>query len=106
MLKCKKATTITNKKGVSFAIDKQRGGYPSIYNDEQFLNLDIVQDLAAQFDEFFIDLTDIGAGSKTAPDKVQLIQSFEALLKGEKDAPNQLRAMINESTQQQYIQGL
>ncbi|MBV1951355.1 MAG: U32 family peptidase, partial [Cycloclasticus sp.] len=30
MLKCQKATTITNVKGISFAIDKQKGGYPSI----------------------------------------------------------------------------
>ena len=36
MLACTKATTITNVKGVSFNVDKQRGGYPSIYNHEQF----------------------------------------------------------------------
>jgi len=64
MLKCKKSTTITNVKGVTFAVDKQKGGYPSIYNHEQFLNVDIVSDLADLFDEFFIDLTNIGAGSK------------------------------------------
>ncbi|MGB2009411.1 MAG: peptidase U32 family protein, partial [Cycloclasticus pugetii] len=75
MLKCQKATTITNVKGVSFAIDKQKGGYPSIYNDEQFLNLDVVNDLADLFDEFFIDLTNIGAGSKEEQNKRQLIDS-------------------------------
>ena len=53
MLKCTKATTITNVKGVSFAVDKQRGGYPSIYNHEQFLNSEIVDDLGHVFDEFF-----------------------------------------------------
>jgi len=106
MLKCKKATSITNKKGVSFAIDKQRGGYPSIYNDEQFLNLDIVNDLSDLFDEFFIDLTDIGAGSKEIPDKKQLIQYFEALLKGDENSQTQLHHLVAESTNQQYIQGL
>ena len=117
MLKCKKATTITNKKGVSFAIDKQRGGYPSIYNHEQFLNTDIVHDLSGLFDEFFIDLTDIGTGSKElAVDKSQLIQYFEDLLKAEsegmgmdnnhKSAQTQLNQVISESTHAQYIQGL
>jgi hypothetical protein len=50
MLACEKSTTITNVKGVSFAIDKQKGGYPSIYNNEQFLNVDIVNDLGDLFD--------------------------------------------------------
>ena len=106
MLKCKKATTITNVKGVSFAVDKQKGGYPSIYNHEQFLNLDIVSDLADLFDEFFIDLTNIGAGSKAEPDKAQLIKYFEDLLNGDDQAPQQLSDMVSVSTSAQYRQGL
>jgi len=106
MLKCTKATTITNVKDVSFAVDKQKGGYPSIYNNEQFLNLDIVNDLADLFDEFFIDLTNIGAGSKAELDKAQLIKYFENLLKGDDQAPHQLRDMISVSTNAQYRQGL
>ncbi len=120
MLKCKKATTITNVKGVSFAVDKQRGGYPSIYNDEQFLNFDIVNDLEGLFDEFFIDLTNIGAGSKAELDKAQLIEHFENFLNGDVDgdsinnitknkreqAQQQLSDMITVSTNAQYSQGL
>ena len=107
MLKCKKATTITNVKGVSFAVDKQRGGYPSIYNDEQFLNTEIVRDLADLFDEFFIDLTDIGAGSKPAQDKVTLIQLFESLLNGDDgEAEFELMDRISKTTSAQYVQGL
>ncbi len=106
MLSCKKATTITNVKGVSFAVDKQRGGYPSIYNDEQFLNLDIVDDLAGQFDTFFIDLTDIGTGSKAPPDKAQLLKHFADLVRGDQQAPQQLQHMISAWTNTQYRQGL
>ena len=111
MLKCQKATTITNKKGVSFAIDKQRGGYPSIYNNEQFLNIEIVKDLSGLFDEFLIDLTDIGSGSKAKQDKVQLIKQFESLLKSgaensETESSLNLHNLITESTNAQYIQGL
>jgi len=111
MLKCKKETTITNVKGVKFAVDKQRGGYPSIYNHEQFLNADIVNDLGDLFDEFFIDLTNIGSGSKQEHDKAQLITHFENLLNSEsesnkKHAAEQLHSIVTLSTNAQYSQGL
>ena len=106
MLKCQKATTITNVKGISFAIDKQKGGYPSIYNDEQFLNMDVVEDLADLFDEFFIDLTNIGAGSKVEQNKTQLVEYFEQMISGESAAKDQLNKMVPLSTMAQYRQGL
>lgn len=106
MLSCEKATTITNVKGISFAVDKQKGGYPSIYNDEQFLNLDVVEDYRHLFDEFFIDLTNIGSGSKAELDKVALIQHFEAVLAGDQAASLQLNEMVTVSTHAQYQQGL
>jgi putative protease len=106
MLKCEKSTTITNTNGVSFAVDKQKGGYPSIYNNEQFLNVDIVNDLGDLFDEFFIDLTDIGSGSKTEPDKAQLITQFENILNGDENAQQNLHQMVTLSTRNQYRKGL
>jgi len=106
MLTCSKATTIMNVKGVSFAVDKQKGGYPSIYNHEQFLNTDIVSDLGDLFDALFIDLTNIGAGSKAEIDKAQLIQNFENLLKGDAQSAQQLSELVRVSTNAQYSQGL
>jgi putative protease len=106
MLTCKKETTITNVKGVSFAIDKQKGGYPSIYNHEQFLNLDVVRDLSELFDEFFIDLTDIGSGSKEILDKTVLIQEFENFLENTDQSKLRLDQMVTISTNAQYQQGL
>ncbi|MBL4828390.1 MAG: U32 family peptidase [Aliivibrio sp.] len=106
MLKCEKATTITNVKGISFAVDKQKGGYPSIYNDEQFLNFDAVDDFSDLFDEFFIDLTNIGAGSKEEQDKSVLIKHFEALLSGVEESKTELNQLVTVSTNAQYRQGL
>jgi len=106
MLKCEKATTITNVKGISFAVDKQKGGYPSIYNDEQFLNFDAVNDFSHLFDEFFIDLTNIGAGSKEEQDKVELIKHFEALLAGDEASKVALNDLVPVATNAQYTQGL
>ncbi|GAA0411119.1 peptidase U32 family protein [Cocleimonas flava] len=111
MLKCKKETTITSVRGVKYAVDKQRGGYPSIYNHEQFLNPEIVNDLGDLFDEFFIDLTNIGAGSKQEHDKTELIMHFENLLNADNDydkeqAQLELSHMVTLSTNAQYSQGL
>ncbi|MBW3696043.1 U32 family peptidase [Vibrio sp. T187] len=106
MLKCEKATTITNVKGISFAVDKQKGGYPSIYNHEQFLNYEAVNDLSGLFDEFFIDLTNIGAGSKEEQDKVELIKHFEGLLNGVEGSQQQLDQLVEIRTNAQYVQGL
>ncbi|CAK3478786.1 putative protease [Vibrio crassostreae] len=106
MLKCEKATTITNVKGISFAVDKQKGGYPSIYNHEQFLNHDAVTDFSGLFDEFFIDLTNIGAGSKEVKDKAELIKHFEALLNGVEGSQQNLEQMVEVRTNAQYVQGL
>ena len=121
MLSCDKSTSITNLKGVSFAIDKQKAGYPSIYNNDQFLNTEIIKDLTPLFDGFMIDLTNIGAGDKESPDKAALIEHFELLLKHGKSesfgnaiqlsteqisAQDALNALVPESTNVQYHNGL
>ena len=56
---CKRSTTLTNLKKVSFIIDKSRGAYNSIYGDTHFLNTDIVTDMPGIFSSFFIDLRDM-----------------------------------------------
>lgn len=106
MLTCDKSTTITNLKGDEFAIDKQKAGYPSIYNQDQFLNMEIIEELGHMFDGFMIDLTNIGAGDKPSPDKTQLIAQFEALLAGEVDIQANLNKLVPQSTNVQYHNGL
>jgi putative protease len=114
MLSCDKSTSITNLKGQSFAIDKQKAGYPSIYNQDQFLNTEIIDDLADLFDDFMVDLTNIGAGDKQTPDKIELITQFEQLLSKNSKTDNQLNVMVNEklkvmvpeNTNGQYHNGL
>ncbi|WP_111977406.1 peptidase U32 family protein [Algibacillus agarilyticus] len=106
MLSCDKSTSITNLKGDSFAIDKQKAGYPSIYNQDQFLNTEIIDDLAFMFDNFMIDLTNIGMGDKETPDKPSLIRYFEQLLKGEQSAQTELYQLVPDRTDSQYHTGL
>ncbi len=106
MLSCDKSTSITNLKGDSFAIDKQKAGYPSIYNQDQFMNMEIINDLSHLFDGFMIDLTNIGAGDKESPDKAELIRQFELLLAGQQDVSSTLDALVPASTNVQYHNGL
>ncbi len=106
MLSCDKSTTITNLKGDDFAIDKQKAGYPSIYNQDQFLNMEIIDDLSDLFDSFMIDLTNIGAGDKVSPDKATLINYFEKLLSGEATVVSTINNLVPKSTVSQYHTGL
>jgi len=121
MLSCDKSTSITNLKGASFAIDKQKGGYPSIFNQDQFLNMEVINDLAQLFDGFMIDLTNIGAGDKQSPEKAVLIEQFEQLLNSgninsagfskeltteQLNAQETLNSLVPESTNVQYHNGL
>lgn len=113
MLSCDKSTSITNLKGDNFAIDKQKAGYPSIYNEDQFLNTQIIKDLGDLYDGFMIDLTNIGAGDKISPDKVALIEQFERLLNqenteqtGDINTHETLKSIVPKSTDMQYHNGL
>ena len=106
MLSCDKSTSITNLKGDTFAIDKQKAGYPSIYNQDQFLNMAIVKDLSDLFDGFMLDLTNIGAGDKTSPDKAELVKQFEQLLSGRDDTTQIINDLVPQSTDSQYHTGL
>ncbi|MBA6365636.1 U32 family peptidase, partial [Colwellia sp. BRX8-8] len=83
-----------------------KAGYPSIYNQDQFLNTEIIEDLSDLFDGFMIDLTNIGSGDKETPDKALLISQFEALLNGNINVPETLNIMVPESTNSQYHNGL
>jgi putative protease len=109
MLSCDKSTSITNLKGDNFAIDKQKAGYPSIYNQDQFLNMEIINDLSDLYDGFMIDLTNIGAGDKESPDKALLIKQFEQLLAkaaDDKEVAHNINALVPQSTSVQYHNGL
>ncbi|MCW8833447.1 MAG: U32 family peptidase [Colwellia sp.] len=106
MLSCDKSTSITNLKGDNFAIDKQKAGYPSIYNQDQFLNMEIINDLEHLFDGFMVDLTNIGAGDKASPDKKVLIKEFEQLLCGQNNSIDKIHNLVPQSTVSQYHTGL
>ncbi|MEY8215822.1 MAG: hypothetical protein RPR97_15230, partial [Colwellia sp.] len=67
-------------------------------------------DLNGLFDGFMIDLTNIGAGDKTSPDKAELVKYFKQLLTNKKINQEEVKTKINtlvpQSTLSQYHTGL
>lgn len=103
---CNKSATITNLKEVDFYIEKTKGNYNSIYNNENFLNTDIIKDIPDTFSSFFIDLRDIKTETKANPDKSVIIRHFENLIQGDADAIKELRQNIHPTTNTQYKKGI
>jgi len=103
---CEKFSSITNLKKVSLFIGKTKGNYHCIYNNHNFLNTDIVNDLPDIFSGFFIDLRDIKTETKISSDKLEIIKLFENLLKGNFDSQKQLQQIIHPTTKIQYKKGI
>lgn len=106
MQRCSKSTSIINLKGNAFVINKQRGGYPSIYSDKPLLNTEIVGDLRTFFNGFFIDLTDVGLVDDSVENKVMTIKLFEDFIAGRAGAEEELKKVIGPFTNGQYKKGL
>ena len=104
--RCKNSASITNLKDVSYFIDKEKGGYHTVYNEANFLNTDIVTDIPDMFSNFFIDLRDIKTGTETELTKLEIVNLFENYIKGDSSPVAELQQNIHPSTNTQYIRGI
>jgi len=103
---CKKWASITNVKNQSFVVQKSKGNYNKIYNDIDYLNIDIVEDMPNKFARFLIDLRDIKNDTKIDADKSELIYMFEKYLKGNYEIQSEIKQKICPSTNKQYVKGV
>lgn len=103
---CEKTSSITNLNDATFAIEKKKGDYNSIYNDENFLNTEILKDIPNTFNGFLIDLRDIKSDTKTDLDKSEMIKLFEKHLDGNSASIIELKQKIYPSTNTQYKKGI
>ncbi|WP_461642307.1 U32 family peptidase [Labilibaculum euxinus] len=103
---CEKSSSITNLKNNSFLIEKSKGNYHTIYNDNKLLNTDILNDLPAVFSSFMIDLRDVKTESKLLVSKSEVIQLFENLLNGKADSETKVKEVIQYTTSRQYKKGI
>lgn len=104
--RCEKSSSITNLNDISYFIDKEKGGYHTVYNANNFLNTDIVTDIKDVFSNYFIDLRDVKTDTKFALDKIAIVQLFENLINGKDDTIPRLKQGISPSTYSQYIKGI
>jgi putative protease len=77
-----------------------------MYNDNNFLNTEIVMDLSDIFSRFCIDLRDIKTKTKIRTDKSGIITLFENLLNKNPDSDKELKQIIQPTTNHQYKKGI
>lgn len=104
--RCEKSSSITNLKDISYFIDKEKGGYHTVYNENNFLNTNIVTDIPDMFSSFFIDLRDVKTGTKIEIDKSHIVKLFKSYLNGNSESVYELNKNIHPSTNTQYIKGI
>ncbi|EGR1585111.1 U32 family peptidase [Vibrio parahaemolyticus] len=105
--RCDKRTSIINLKDNPYVVQKQKGSHNSIYSEHNVLNLKVLHDLPQLFTDVLIDLRDIQTETKVSASKPELIDAFLALLEEySEQAVQTLNAMIQPTTNAQYLKGL
>jgi len=103
---CERSAPISRLNDDTFIIEKSKGNHHRIYHNTNSLNTDIVQDLPDLFSSFLIDFSNIQTGSRLAADKLTLIHHFEDLLRGDPNAGQVLKQLIQPNMNIQYVQGI
>jgi len=104
--KCTKSSSITSLENVSLCIEKAKGNYHCIYNNNNYLNTDVVTDFPDTFSGFFIDLRDVKTETQLEMDKSRIIKLFENLLNRNSDSTKELKQIIHPTTNAQYKKGI
>ncbi|HHX8342388.1 TPA: U32 family peptidase [Vibrio alginolyticus] len=105
--RCDKRTSIINLKDNPYVVQKQKGSHNSIYSEHNVLNLQLLHDLPQLFTDVLIDLRDIQTETKVSASKPELIDALLALLEDHSEqAVQTLNAMIQPTTNAQYLKGL
>jgi len=104
--KCAKHASIINLKDNAFVIDKQKGSHNSLYNNHNFLNLDIVGDLAGKFTSLLVDLRDIKTSTQMNGSKADFIESLRKLIAGDQAAIERLTEQVQPTISNQYTKGI
>jgi len=104
--RCKKSSSITNLKDVSYFLNKDKREYHTVYNETNFLNTDIVSDIKNKFSNFLVDLRDIKTNTHIEMSKLEIIKHFERYIKGNTESIDVLQQSIYPSTHTQYSRGI
>ena len=103
---CERTATITSLKKVPFHIEKSKGNYHCIYNDINYLNTCILDDLPDLFSGLFIDLRDIRTGTGMEVDKSAIVKLFEDYTEWKNGSVQRLHHAIHPTASVQYSKGI
>ncbi len=103
---CKKNSEVITLKGTKLFVKKLKGDYHRIYNDDNFLNTDIINDLDGVFSSFFIDLSDINTNTKLKVTKIEIAKIFEKAITNDEESIKKIKENIENITSAQYERGI
>lgn len=103
---CKKNSEVSTLKGTKLFVKKLKGNYHRIYNDDNFLNTEIINDLDSSFSCFFIDLSDIDTNTKLKASKTYIAKVFKKAITGDKESIKNIKENIKNTTSAQYERGV
>lgn len=99
---CEKSASISNLNEKTSFIHKTKGNFNKLYNQQNYLNTDIVNDVQNKFSSSLIDLSTIKTDTELTVDKRTLINLFESHLNGDEGAQENLHKAILNTTAHQY----
>jgi putative protease len=103
---CSKSSSITRINDDPLFIEKTKGNYHCIYNDNNFLNTSIIRDMPDKFSSFLVDLRDVKTETKINIDKGKILTLFENFLNADLHSAKELHNKISPTTQSQYTKGI
>jgi U32 family peptidase len=103
---CERTATITSLNGATLFINKTKGNYSSIYHQANFLNTKLLAELPPIFSSLLVDIREIETETRTALDKLSLVQLFERHLHGDAGSAEELRRSISPTTSALYEKGV
>ena len=103
---CQRRSSLTTMNKISIIIEKEKGNYHTLYNNHNFLNTEIVQDIKSMFKSFFIDLRDIETETEVTIEKREMVQLFKDLIRGNDPSGIEVKKQIYPTTNRQYVKGI
>lgn len=103
---CQKSSFISDMENHRYFIHKDKNNYSSLYNNLNYLNLSIKNDLKDFFNSFLIDLRDIDTETEIKTSKEFIVNHFIKLIGGDPNAAKDTLNHFGETTMSQYENGI
>ncbi len=103
---CDQSSPIIHHSGFELCLEKPRGDYNRVYNEDNFLNTRITEDIPHLFNGFLVDLRERQTRTKVGIDKAKLIELFLEHIHGSPESAKALEQSLSPTTVRQYSRGI